>query len=278
MSYQHIVVILDDSRHSPERLQFALCLAVAHDAQLTALHLSNMPFDPAHSIDLTQPMFAQYLEVVAARQQQAHDEFIGLLKIAGISHQWVGSNSYDCNAAIAFTRRADLVIAGQHDSQDPSSYLGDSFIGQLLLKSGRPVLINPRFAESAAYFATILIAWDGGRNAARAVADALPLLKRAQRILVLHVDPEPNDNETQLLPQPSIIDFLQHHRLRPELITCHSDVHVGKWLLDRAEGLDLKADLIVAGAGGTSILKDFVLGGVTRFLLHKTTIPLMMSN
>lgn len=278
MSYQHIVVILDDSTHSPERLQFALRLAVAHDAQLTALHLSNMPFNPAHSYEVTQPMFAQYLEVVATRQQQAHDEFVALLKIAGISHDWVGSNNYDCNAAIAFTRRADLVIAGQHNSQDATCYLGDSFIGQLLLKSGRPVLINPRFAEPAAYFGNILIAWDGGRNAARAAADALPLLKRAQRIIVLSVEPEPDETATPLLPQPSIVDSLQHHRLRPEVLTCTADVHVGKWLLDRSECLDLKADLIVAGAGGTSLLKDFVLGGVTRFLLHKTTIPLLMSN
>jgi nucleotide-binding universal stress UspA family protein len=278
MSYKHIVVILDDSSHSPERLQFALRLAVVHDSHLTALHISNMPFDPAHSYALTQPVYSQYLEVMAARQQQAHDEFVTLLKTAGLRHDWQGSNSYNSNAAIAFTRCADLIIVGQHDAHDATSYLDDSFLSQLLIKAGRPVLIIPRFAEPAAHFATILIAWDGGRNAARAVADALPLLRRAERIMVLTVAAAHHDSQTAPLPLPNIVDFLSQHQLHAEMINSDAQVSVGAWLLDRAEGLDLKADLIVAGAGGSSLLKDFSLGGVTRFLLHKSCIPLLMSN
>ena len=277
MSYQNIAVVLDDSSHSPARLQFAIKLAKEHGARLTALHLSNAPFNPALTYELMQPLFAQYLESAITRQQQAHDEFIDLMHTAGISHDWIGGNSYDSQTAIAFSRSADLIIAGQHDNHDASCYLGDSFLSQLLLKAGRPVLITPRFAEPVANFSTILIAWDGGRNAARAVSDALPLLIHADTIKVLSVTREYSTSAEQKLTKTTISNFLQHHQLHAEVIEHAAGIHVGGWLLDRAEALDLHADLMVAGVGGISVFKDSHLGGVTRFLLHKTTVPLFLS-
>lgn len=120
----------------------------------------------------------------------------------------------------------------------------------------------------------VLVAWDGRREAARAVHDALPLLQRAANVSVLAVNP-PAHNDA--IPCADICQHLARHGVRTEAVSHQTaNDNVGTSILSYATDLD--ADLVVMGAYGHSRLSEMMLGGVTRTMLSQMTVPVLMSH
>jgi nucleotide-binding universal stress UspA family protein len=121
----------------------------------------------------------------------------------------------------------------------------------------------------------IMICWDGSRAAARAVADALPLLKKAEQVEVVIVSAKPT--KTDEVPGADLGQHLARHGLRVDIKHITSpDIDVPSTILSYAA--DSSADMIVMGGYGHSRLREFVLGGVTRGLLESMTVPILMSH
>ncbi len=119
----------------------------------------------------------------------------------------------------------------------------------------------------------VLVAWNGSREATRALHDALPVLDRAERVIVLSVDP----GDHRHLPGADIATLLARHGVRAEANeTSSDDIEVGDAVLPRAA--DLGADLLVMGAYGRSHVREWAMGGVTRNLLKHMTLPVLMSH
>jgi nucleotide-binding universal stress UspA family protein len=122
-----------------------------------------------------------------------------------------------------------------------------------------------------------MLAWDGSREAARAVHDALPLLRLAEEAIVLIVDAR--DLGARVGPQPGadVAAHLTHHEVRTRVKQVRSDrLGIGELILAQAgeEG----ADLLVMGGYGHSRLREMLLGGVTRHMLEHTTVPVLFSH
>jgi nucleotide-binding universal stress UspA family protein len=145
----------------------------------------------------------------------------------------------------------------------------------VLFNSGRPVLIVPYIQKAGFSVKRVLICWDGSRASARAVADSLPLIARADNVQVLTVVTGKFDEND--VAGADIAEHLARYKLRVELARLPApDIDVPSAILSHAADVD--ADLIVMGAYGHSRLRDFVLGGATRGMLQSMTVPTLMSH
>jgi nucleotide-binding universal stress UspA family protein len=145
----------------------------------------------------------------------------------------------------------------------------------LLFESGRPVLVLPRGHQRPLSYDSILIAWDGSQTAARATWNAMPLLEKAKRIQIVSVTGEKDLGKHAL--GSDVTDSLASAGLPVEAkVLPLSEPTVCDVLTIAAR--QISAGLIVVGAYGHSRWREFVFGGVTRDLLHKSELPLLMSN
>ncbi|WP_321800965.1 universal stress protein [Caballeronia sp. J97] len=278
MSYKTILVHLDTSVRAHPRLETALQLAKRFDAYLIGLYAVFEPNARAFNVMAGS---AGYYEVQAAMRRERAGAlerlFHAELTRAGVSGEWLAPGEPADRAVPHHARCADLVVAGQDDPGDPESYIGESFREHLIMSAGRPVLLMPY----TGFFATVgqvpMIAWDGGREAARAVHDALPLLKAAGRASIVTVDTKADDAGPRIA-SADIAACIARHGVEVEMVSSVSDAQAsaGDMLLSRAS--DLGADLVVMGGYGHTRLRELVLGGATRTFLESMTVPVLMSH
>ncbi|PWT92514.1 MAG: universal stress protein UspA, partial [Proteobacteria bacterium] len=173
----------------------------------------------------------------------------------------------------ALARRFDLSIVAQ---AEPNNLPGrELIIEAALFESGRPVLVVPYIQKEGLKLDKVTVCWDGSRNAARAVADSLPFLKRAKAVEVVIVAGEPGKRGE--IPGADIAHHLARHGLKVELQRIVvRDLDVANTILSHAA--DAGTDLIVMGGYGHSRLREFVLGGATRGILSSMTVPTLMSH
>ena len=170
-------------------------------------------------------------------------------------------------------RRFDLSVVRQ---AEPDSVLPqDLIIEAALFQSGRPVLVVPYIHKERLALDRVLVCWDASRNAARAIADAMPFLQRSKSIDVVVVATErPKSDE---LPGADIALHLARHDLNVGLKRIVSDgTDVASTILSYAA--DAGADFIVMGGYGHSRFREFILGGATRGILSAMTVPTLMSH
>jgi nucleotide-binding universal stress UspA family protein len=170
-------------------------------------------------------------------------------------------------------RRFDLSVAAQ---SPPDKALGeDLLIEAALFQSGRPVVVVPYIQKDALALGRVLVAWDGGQTAARAIGDALPFLKRAKAVdIVIVATSRARQDETA---GTDMARHLARHDLKVEIRRIVADdVNVANMILSHAS--DSGADFIVMGGYGHSRLREFILGGATRGILQQLTLPVLMAH
>jgi nucleotide-binding universal stress UspA family protein len=275
MSYKILTVCLDNSAGSSRRLDFAIALAAKHTAHLTGLHLTYSPvvvYDPFAEIG---PLLAEWELSIKKRQDVAKENFRTVVGKSGINFDWHAYRSSDQEKVIAHARASDLTILEQRNPKDVETDLGNSFHEVMVLKLGRPVLFLPYAYDIPKNFDKILIAWDGGREAVRAIADAMPFLKQAKQVMVLTIN-EKLDGDTDL-PDVDIAAYLAKHDVNVIIEKNDKvDIAAADWLLSRAT--DYEADLMVMGAYGHNRLTELLMGGVTRSIMQKMSLPILMSH
>jgi nucleotide-binding universal stress UspA family protein len=171
-------------------------------------------------------------------------------------------------------RAADLIIAGQTDPDWDASRLLD-FPERLALEAGRPVLIIPYAGRYPRIGRNVVIAWKAGRESARAVFDALPLLQGAENVYILEI--KGRSDENSLSPDTSIAASLARHGIKSTIrASVAPDISVGDEILSRLSDLD--ADLLVMGAYGHSRMREWVFGGTTRHIFRHMTVPTLFSH
>lgn len=275
MRYKNMTVCLDNSAESSQRLDFSLALAVRHGAHLTALYLTYVPFIMSDSYAVWAPMMLEWEDLAKTQQERARESFYATASKAGINFDWAGYRSFELQKIIAHARVSDLTIIGQRNPADVESDRGNGYPERLILKLGRPVLILPYAGEIPKTFDNIFVAWDGGREDTRAMADALPFLRLAQQVKVLTIY-ESADQENDL-PDIDIAGYLAKHDVKVE-IERNQSIHIAPadWLLSRAK--EIHADLLVMGAYGHYRLTELVLGSVTQAIMRQMTLPVLMSH
>jgi nucleotide-binding universal stress UspA family protein len=170
-------------------------------------------------------------------------------------------------------RSADTFVALRPNGgpQEP-----ERLVKSVLFGSGRHLLLVPDGKAPNSRFDRILVAWNGSRESARALAEAMPYLHKAKEVTVMVVDEGPATEE-QALVGSDVINHLQHHGIEAVLHRAKNpNGRIGATL--RAEAERREADLMVMGGYGHSRLREYLLGGVTYELMHESPVPLLIAH
>ena len=276
MSLKDLLVIADNDSTYAARLDIALALAAEHHAHLTGLHVMPPPLTPIY-VDMPIPetvekMQRLELEDAARRAAAVFAEHAGRTTV---STEWRVAEGDIVRVASEHARYADLTVLPQGMDLGFASADLTNLPEELALRVGRPVLVIPRYGSFPKVGGRVLVAWNGSREVTRAVHDALPLLRRAEQVTVLSIDPDA-DAERRL-PGADVSLHLTRHGVTVQAATiAGADVAVGDLLLSYVADHDI--DLIVMGAYGHTRLREVVLGGATRTLLRHMTVPVLMSH
>jgi nucleotide-binding universal stress UspA family protein len=176
-------------------------------------------------------------------------------------------------AAVAYGRLFDLVIIGANGSGRHTEPVPALLPEDMALGSGRPVLVMPRREVPEAAGRHVAVAWNGSREAARAVCDAIPFLAKAEQVTVLSV----GEGEDMDGGDPLLAAHLARHGIATAFrwVPCRAHGEVDALLLDvDRHGVDL----LVMGCYGRARGVELVLGGMSRDLLHRSPVPLLMSH
>ncbi|HEX6979009.1 MAG TPA: universal stress protein [Alphaproteobacteria bacterium] len=276
MPFKDLLVHVGTDRANDDRLDYALRFAQIHEAHLTALYSPAVRAIPTF-------VAAQLPQAVADESARMTEEIASRLEgqvrtagdRAGVALEWRLVRDAMPEAAMVHARHADLTIIGQGaDEEDDRPNLSRIVVENLLLGSGRPILVVPSYGRFPTVGERVLVAWNATREAARALNDALPILKRARTVTVLSVDPP---DAARRIPGADVALHLARHGVKVEATSTYAeDIDVGDVLLSRAA--DLGADMIVSGGYGHARAREVVFGGVTRHLLAHMTVPVFMSH
>jgi nucleotide-binding universal stress UspA family protein len=294
MDIKDILVCLDPTDASEVRLRLAAALAIEHRAHLSAVCvLSEMsPGAPPlrHAGVISPPMGVAWLPQdlptprdaspteqdtapdMAAIIEQRFREKVQPHAIEGDWHQLGAGEGADLMALAGAT---DLVVYGQTSPnyRMPSGYRPEDIV----VNGGRPVLVIPYAGEFTTVGRRVLVAWDGTREAVRALHDTLPLIDKAEAVTVLTVRSREASFERDAPGLYRVVRHLGRHGIaaRHEE-TLRGDLSIAEALLSRAA--DLNIDLIVAGAYHHSQFREALVGGVSRDLFDHMTVPVLMSH
>ncbi|MBX9633823.1 MAG: universal stress protein [Magnetospirillum sp.] len=274
MAFKDILVHMDNTPHSRVRLTLAAKLAQAQDGHVIALNVRTHPVLPQYIVSQygahVDKIREAFNEEAACEARAAFD---AILPGYGITTEWRDVDGPLVETVGLHARYADISIIGQTESDEGERPLPDS----LIMDVGRPVLVVPFAGTFDTIGQRVIVAWNGSREATRAVHDALPILKKASRTHVIAINPTGGMAGHGAIPGADICLHLSRHGVNAVCEHIKSDdLNVGQMLLSRAADED--ADLIVMGAYGRSRLRELVLGGATRHLLRHMTAPVLLSH
>ncbi len=280
MGWKNLLVQIDGGRADGKRIDVAIALAQRFDAHLAGLFVIAEPMVPGFAV---AQMPADLRQVQIARRRKhaetAAEGFRTALTRAGLSG--------DCRIDIApepdlarvvalHARHVDSIIVGQPDPEAPPPG-GPWLVGDVALACGRPVLAVPYIGAGPTFGERMMVAWDGSREAARAVNDALPLLRRAAKVFVVAVNPPTAPDQPGRLAGIDIARHLSRHGINVEAkALAVRDIGIGDALLSHIA--DLGADMLVMGAYGHTRFQQSLFGGVTRLIQKSMTVPVLLSH
>lgn len=280
MPYKDLLVHIDDTGSCTRRIDAAVRLAARHDAHLTGLYLVvEVPLVSYIREYVPPDIRVNMASEAKARADAALGHFRKAAEQGGIVYEARVDDALDTTLPGVLSmhaRYADLLVLGQVDPEDPPE-VGRHLAEEVLLSSGRPALIVPHIGAAATLGERVVVAWDASREAARAISDAMPLLERAESVLVVSFDPEISPFGHGELPGADIALHLARHGVEVEVQREPAgQIDVGNALLSYVA--DRGADLLVMGAYAHSRVRELVLGGVTRTMLQSMTVPVLMAH
>ncbi|NNF80074.1 MAG: universal stress protein [Rhizobiales bacterium] len=279
MAIRTILAALNTVDRAEEIIRIGCRLASRHDAHLVGLYVIPgvryyaTPANTHAAIDINVEQRSYYETHV----DQVKQVFEDMIRKEGVRGEWrcVQAESHLMSGVTtAHGMQADLIIAGQTPKEGFDSFEPE-FVEHVIMDAGRPVLVVPHEGTFPNVGTHALVAWNSGAEAARAAADAIPLLKQADQTTVVWVNPD--EFKGGHLPGSALAEMLARHNIN---VTSEA-FNTGKWeigdaLLTKANALG--ADLLVSGAYGHSRLREYLFGGVTRHLLDHMTIPVLMAH
>jgi nucleotide-binding universal stress UspA family protein len=261
-------------------LEFTADLAKQEEAHVIGLYVipASAVF-PATGGYVLPEVFDSFTKYFEDQLPRAKAKFEAFMASTGVTWQWMQTRSAApaISDAVSFVGRlADIVVLSEIDRKEREGVELD-LIQNVVLSVGRPVIVLPRQVATVPSFTRVLCAFNGSREATRAVHDALPILVRAEAVQLLWVDPLLDRDLASLVPSTELAESLKRHGVKVTTDTISANgANPVEALLARAQHLG--AGLIVMGAYGHSRLREFVLGGATREALTSLTIPLLLSH
>jgi len=275
MNLVDLAVHVDHSAKCQVGLDMALAIAQRCEAHLTGVYVDSVPMAPELLAMSAAPVLMDTIvQEETERADKARQRFDSTLDGSGVLNSFRRGSGPRFVALSTHARYADLIIIAQDDDSAPTT---GGFADYVVMDCGRPVLMAPFIGAAAPVDGTVVVAWNGTRESARAVNDAMPLLAMAQQVQVLVIDPDDTPLYDAALPGADLCEHLARHGLKAEAkVIRGASNSAGDQLLSHVA--DISANLVVMGAYGHSRLREMVLGGVTRHMLQHMTVPVLMSH
>lgn len=278
--YKTILLHADAARSAPARLRLAALLATGQQGHLVCAAMSGISryvYRQHESLPhaVMRPDLAELATARARQVLEQHGRLADKLGVPSHEERLVNDDAY--GGLVLQSRYADLLVLGQADRDDPAGgALLQDLPEYMVLNGCCPVLLVPFAGQFDSLGGTVLLAWDGSVQAARAAARALPLLAAARRVVVTMVDPVIGTDQHGEEPGADIALFLARHGVKVDVLSVQGEGDVGETLLANADRV--RADLLVMGAYGHPRLQEIMLGGATRTILATATLPVLLAH
>jgi nucleotide-binding universal stress UspA family protein len=274
VEYKDLFVHVDSNPRSADRIRLAVQLASRFDARLACLFAECDPYLANLASRNPKEMFGEAAERAEALLRDQATQ-------AKVDFRWAQSISRRdgplTKSVIFASRHADLAILGQYDGRPQESGVPSDLVEQVLLHAGRPVLVVPFAGDFPVIGERIMVAWNAGREATRAVHDALPFLRAAKEVVLIAINPDEGERRHGEVPCADLAAHLLAHGIgsESERLTLE-ELGVMDMLLSRLS--DRATDLLVMGAHGHYGFPHLHRGGGTRHILNHMTVPVLMSH
>lgn len=271
MSYKTILVHVDSSAQLTQRVEVATALAIRHDAHLIGAAMTGVS---AYGYIDRNIFFEEELARIAVRANQSLEQFEKVVNQMGtLSYERRLIRDEQAAGIVLQGRYADLIVLQREE--EGGLHLEVDLPEQVLIHTGKPILLLPRQGKCDFTDLTILVAWNGSLESSRAIGHAIPFLQRAKQVVVVtclpafHYTPE----------QEADVDmaaYLSRHDINVDLVQIKSAMTFHEALLKTAT--DRGAGLIVMGGYGRTRFRELMLGGVTLGMMREATVPLFLSH
>jgi nucleotide-binding universal stress UspA family protein len=293
MTLQSLLCILDGAAGESHSTDVALTLGKSHNAYIRFLHVSPDPDSYLGTFHgRIAPIETKTINTIR-KEDRAYQRQAKHYVARRAKHYRIPLNAEDklterpsaqfehqtgkIEPVIAHEGRlSDLIIISR--SAKEMNALNDPAVLAALFDTGKPVMLVPPMHASTEppwEEKIISLAWNGSQEAARAMYCALSLLKKAEKIYVLLARSQQNIRPSVSEETPA--NYLRAHGLQPTIVIVNDESRpTGEAVLAKAK--ELKSDLLIMGAYGHSRFRETIFGGVTRYMLEKADIPLLLSH
>lgn len=276
MSYRDLLVVVDHTDHAAKTFRSASRLARLFDAHVTTVFpipiLADLPY--AGFASDAAPI-TDYLTMLEKEAEETRKQLAEISDQEMVSMRWLQAEGLPHDIVSKAGRLVDLVVLSQNDPDNQQSLL-HGVSDEVLLSIGRPTLILPYIGIESVDFKRILVGWDGGQAATRAVNDAMPMLQRADMVEVVSIL-EAGKGGLSANGNEDLCEHLLRHKVGAKSTSLpKTELSIGDQLLNHAA--DTGAELLVTGAYGHARWKEVMFGGATRKLLKTMTLPVLLSH
>lgn len=276
MDYATLMVHLELEHDNDARLALAGELAEQFDAAVIGIAASDCTPPPYYTDgSFVQSLIAQDRAQLTKRMTELEARFRTALQNRSRNLEWRGALARPTEYVAREARAADLIITGQGSDNvllDPFRNLDAS---ALVMQAGRPVLVGPPEA-SWIRLNHVIVAWKDTREARRAVADALPFLRKARETTVIEVLEDGDDTQKATRRVNDVVVWLKRHGINAVAQVSTATDETSAQIETLAA--DAGADLIVAGAYGHHRLREWVFGGVTEDFLKRSSRCVLLTH
>lgn len=280
MAYKTILVSLNEIARLDSLTAITKRIAAAFQAHASGLYVvPSVQFYPSVGLEAVPQVFEGHRTYFKDHSEEVRLSFSSAMEADGLAYDIAITEAQSpliADELVIRGRAADLVIVSA-TNPDQATGVELDCVERVVMGVGRPVLVLPFKGAQGLDLGEIVIGWNGHREAARAAFDALPLLKLAGKVSIVHVDPQKDADRGNSLPGADLAEALARHGVKASaegLAT--GGIEAGHALLRRAN--DSGAGMVVMGAYGHSRLREFVFGGATSHVLAHLDRPVLVSH
>jgi len=274
MSIKNLLVAYNGTEATNAALATALLMAEKYDAHLTGVlahgglhvHSSAGPW----ITEEIREMISKSAREAYAGIAKAFDERVASYEPKDKVH-WLDISGETDAGVMRCAHYFDLVVMGQYEDLEDRQYLA-LHPEVIARQSGKPVIIVPKSHQTESLIPRTVVAWDGRRTSARALADALQILETHEQVTLVSVGALAEERTSGL----DIVVHLERHGVNAEWVTIKRAGSVGDTILGYCD--KVSAGLLVMGAYEHSKLSEDIIGGVTNDVLEKANLPVLMSH
>ncbi|TDI57323.1 MAG: universal stress protein [Alphaproteobacteria bacterium] len=282
MAIKDLALAFNASDNSRAALKLAVQMCRKYEAALTGIY-AHFPvrFETQVERWITDEMKASLGKADADAVAAIGDAFQDAIKESGFDGpvEWISPTGHPNDLLAKSARYHDLLLIGQYSN--PDRYQRRIRAEELVMNSGKPIMVVPHGYQVRPFSEHAVVAWDGSRPAARALSDAMQILETKERLDVVTVGAPGTEGSQDSFEQhgfgQDVVTYLSRHGINAKQINLSAAREgVGATILGYCSETD--PDVLVMGAYGHARLREELFGGVTRHILEHANVPVLMAH